>query len=111
MCNPHLFTPFMVWKGLFQHLEVLPMDDYNFESMCSHDIHIAELWLYWSPNYVSIINGLMVLVATTTISTNTNSINGSGSVKSRGFIGGNGTTGNGGTRPSPTHGIHCLHLT
>ncbi len=27
--NPQLFTPFMAWKGLFQHLEGLPMDDYH----------------------------------------------------------------------------------
>jgi hypothetical protein len=29
MHNPRLFTPFMAWKGLFQHLERPPMDDYH----------------------------------------------------------------------------------
>jgi len=29
MHNPQLFTPFMAWKGLFQHLEGPPMDDYH----------------------------------------------------------------------------------
>ncbi len=27
--NPHLLTPFLTWKGLFQHLEGPPMDDYH----------------------------------------------------------------------------------
>jgi hypothetical protein len=51
MCNPQLFTPFMAWKGLFQHLEGSPMDDYH-EFMCDHEIRIEDWSLYWSPNYV-----------------------------------------------------------
>lgn len=27
--NPERFTPFLAWKGLFQHLEGPPMDDYH----------------------------------------------------------------------------------
>jgi hypothetical protein len=42
----------------------------------------------------------MVLVATITTLAITNSINGSGNVKSSGFVGGNGIIGNGGTEPS-----------
>ncbi len=41
MRNPQLFTPFMAWKGLFQHLKGLPMDDYH-EFKCAHEIQIEE---------------------------------------------------------------------
>jgi len=51
MRNPQLFTPFMAWKGLFQHLEGSPMDDYH-EFKCDHEIRIEEWSLYQSPNYV-----------------------------------------------------------
>ncbi len=27
--NARFFSPFLAWKGLFQHLEGLPMDDYH----------------------------------------------------------------------------------
>jgi hypothetical protein len=58
MRNPQLFTPFMAWKDLFQHLKGLLMDYYH-EFKHAHDIQIEEWWLYWSPNYVSIIRGIM----------------------------------------------------
>jgi hypothetical protein len=54
MHNSHLFTPFMDVKGLFQHLGAPPLDDYH-EFKRTHDVHIEEWKLYWSPNYVSII--------------------------------------------------------
>jgi hypothetical protein len=41
MCNPQLFTYFMARKGLFQHLEMPPMDDYH-EFKHAHEIHIEE---------------------------------------------------------------------
>jgi hypothetical protein len=89
----------MVWKGLFQHLEGLLMDDY-FEFKCAHEIHIEEWWLYWSPDYVSITSGLVALVVTTTTLANTNLINGNGNVGSSGSIEGSGTTRSGGIGPS-----------
>jgi hypothetical protein len=54
---PQFFTPFMAWKGLFQHLEGLLMDDYH-EFKRAHEIQIEEWWLYWSLDYVSIIREL-----------------------------------------------------
>jgi hypothetical protein len=39
MHNPQLFTPFIAWKGLFQHLEGLLMDDYH-EFKCAHEVQI-----------------------------------------------------------------------
>ncbi len=39
------FTPFMAWKGFFQHLERLPMDDYH-EFRHGHEIQIEEWWPY-----------------------------------------------------------------
>ena len=55
--NATLFTPFMAWKGLFQHLEGPPMDDYHeFRKAYVADI---EIWRqHWSPNYVSITYGI-----------------------------------------------------
>ncbi len=41
MRNPHLFTPFIAWKGLFQHLEGLLMDAYH-EFKRAHEIQIEE---------------------------------------------------------------------
>jgi len=41
MHNMQLFTPFKAWKGLFQHLEGPPMDDYH-EFRCAHEIQIKE---------------------------------------------------------------------
>ncbi len=51
--NPQLFIPFLVWKGLFQHLEGPPMDGYH-EFYQVHQINIEDWHLYWSPNYFSI---------------------------------------------------------
>jgi hypothetical protein len=41
MHNPQLFTPFMAWKGLFQHLERPFMNDYH-EFKSAHEIQIEE---------------------------------------------------------------------
>ncbi len=36
--NVRLFSPFLAWKGLFQHLEGPPMDDYHeFQRSCCRD--------------------------------------------------------------------------
>jgi hypothetical protein len=48
----------MAWKGLFQHLERLSTYDYH-EFKRAHEIQIKGWWLYWSPNYVSIIREIM----------------------------------------------------
>jgi hypothetical protein len=54
--NARLFSPFLAWKGLFQHLEGPPMDDYH-EFRRDHATDI-KLWRqHWSPYYVSIIHG------------------------------------------------------
>jgi hypothetical protein len=55
----------MAWKGLFQHLENLLMDDYH-EFSCAHDIQINKWRLYWSPNYVSITMGIVAPSGATT---------------------------------------------
>ena len=57
MRNPKSFTPFMAWKGLFQHLEGPPMDDYHeFRRMYALEI---EAWRsHWSPGYVSTTSGM-----------------------------------------------------
>ncbi len=100
MHNPHLFTPFMAWKGLFQHLERPPMDDY-YEFKHAHKIQIEEWQLYRLPNYVSITGGIVAPSGTTTIP-NTSLVSGSengsvsGTTKSGNFNG-SGTTRNGGT--------------
>lgn len=39
--NPKLFIPFLVWKGLFQHLEGPPMDGYH-EFYKVHQINIED---------------------------------------------------------------------
>ncbi len=40
--NPQQFTCFLAWKGLFQHLKGLPMDDYH--DFCdAHEFNI-EKW-------------------------------------------------------------------
>ncbi len=57
--NPHQFTPFLAWKGLFQHLEGLPMDDYH-EFCDAHEADIKERHQYWLPNYFSITKGQLV---------------------------------------------------
>lgn len=51
--NPERFTPFLAWKGLFQHLEGPPMDDYH-EFKWTYFMEI-EIWRqYWSPDYISV---------------------------------------------------------
>ncbi|KAH8975228.1 hypothetical protein BDL97_01G144200 [Sphagnum fallax] len=51
--NARLFSPFLAWKGLFQHLEGPPMDDYH-EFRRDHVTEIEEWRQHWSPSYVSI---------------------------------------------------------
>jgi hypothetical protein len=41
-------------------MEMLPMDDYH-EFKHAHEVWIEEWWLYWSPHYVSIIRGTIVV--------------------------------------------------
>jgi hypothetical protein len=41
MRNPQLCTPFMAWKGLFEHLEGSPIDDYH-EFKHANEIQIEE---------------------------------------------------------------------
>ncbi len=43
MHNPQLFTPFIAWKGSFQHLEGAPMDDYH-KSKHAYVDKIKELY-------------------------------------------------------------------
>ncbi len=98
MCNPQLFTPFMAWEGLFQHLKGSSMDDYH-EFKCAHDIQIEKWRPYWSPNYVSITIRVMAPSgATATPSINLASR--SGSATSNGTIGSGGTVKGGGARAS-----------
>jgi hypothetical protein len=47
-------------------MEMLPMDDYH-EFKHAHEVWIEEWWLYWSPNYVSIIRGPIVVPSATPI--------------------------------------------
>jgi len=84
----------MAWKGLFQHLKGLPMDDYH-EFKCAHEIQIEEWQLYWFPNYVSITRGIVAPSGATTIfsisSTSGNrSASGNGTTRSGGTTGGGG---------------------
>ncbi len=51
-----LFSPFLAWKGLFQHLEGPPMDDYH-EFWRDHVTEIDKWRQHWSPSYVFIIHG------------------------------------------------------
>jgi hypothetical protein len=84
MCNPQLITPFTTWKGFVSTFGGPPMDDY-FEFMHAHDIQIEEWWLYWSPNYVYIIKGIVAPIgamATPSI----NSTSGSRNVSDSGTI-------------------------
>ncbi len=98
MCNPQLFTPFIAWKGLFQHLESLLMDDYH-EFKCAHDIQIKKWRLYWSPNYVSITMGIVAPSgATTTFGINLTS--GNGNASGSGVTESGGITRGGGARAS-----------
>ncbi|PTQ28729.1 hypothetical protein MARPO_0156s0026, partial [Marchantia polymorpha] len=54
--NPTLFRPFFAWKGLFQHLEGPPMDDYH-EFGREYAVEIDAWRRHWSPIYMSIIQG------------------------------------------------------
>jgi hypothetical protein len=98
MRNPQSFTPFMAWKGLFQHLEGSPMGDHH-EFKCAHEIQIEEWWVHWSPNYVSIT---MRIVAPSGASTtlNISSTNGNESATSNGAIQSGGTIKGGGVGAS-----------
>ncbi len=40
------------------------MDDYH-EFKHAHEVWIEEWWLYWPPNYVSIIRGTIVVLSGT----------------------------------------------
>ncbi len=66
--NARLFSPFLAWKGLFQHLEGLPMDDYH-EFRRDHAAEIKEWRQHWSPSYVSITHNGVASGGTTTPST------------------------------------------
>jgi len=66
--NARFFSPFLAWKGLFQHLEGLPMDDYH-EFLRDHATKIEEWRQHWSPSYVSITHGGVVIGGITTLST------------------------------------------
>jgi hypothetical protein len=66
--NTKLFSPFLAWKGLFQHLEGPLMDDYH-EFQRDHVTEIEEWRQCWSPSYVSITHGGVVSGGTTTPST------------------------------------------
>jgi hypothetical protein len=66
--NARLFSPFLAWKGLFQHLEGPLMDDYH-EFWRNHATKIEEWRQHWSPSYVSIIHSGVASGGTTTLST------------------------------------------
>jgi hypothetical protein len=68
LCNARLFSPFLAWKGLFQHLEGPPMDDYH-EFQRDHVTEIEEWKQHWFPSYVSITHGGVTSGGTTTPST------------------------------------------
>lgn len=73
--------PFMAWKELFQHLEVLLMDDYH-KLKCAREIQIQEWHLYWLFNYISIPKGLCGHKWCGNKPSN-NATNGSGNIKKR----------------------------
>ncbi len=66
--NAILFSPFLAWKGLFQHLEGPPMDDYH-EFWRDNATEIEEWRQHWSPSYVSITHSGVANGGTTTPST------------------------------------------
>ncbi len=66
--NAKLFSPFLAWKGLFQHLEGPPMDDYH-QFRKDHATEIEAWRQHWSPSYVSITCGGVVSGGITTPST------------------------------------------
>jgi hypothetical protein len=63
--NARLFSPFLAWKALFQHLEGPPMDDYH-EFRRNHATEIEEWRQHWSPSYVSITHDVVISGGTTT---------------------------------------------
>jgi hypothetical protein len=63
--NAKLFSPFLAWKGLFQHLEGPPIDDYH-EFQKDHDVEIKVWRQHWSPSYVSITHNGVANGGTTT---------------------------------------------
>ncbi len=72
--NARLFSPFLAWKGLFQHLEGPPMDDYHefwrdHEFRRDHVTEIKEWKQHWSPSYISITYGGVASGGTITPST------------------------------------------
>jgi hypothetical protein len=66
--NARLFSPFLAWKGLFQHLEGPLMDDYH-EFWRVHAIEIKEWRQHWYLSYVSITHGGVASGGITTSST------------------------------------------
>jgi hypothetical protein len=66
--NAILFSPFLAWKGLFQHLEGPSMDDYH-EFRRDHAVEIKEWRQHWSPSYLFITHGGVVSGGTTMPST------------------------------------------
>jgi hypothetical protein len=79
------------------------INDYH-EFRCANDVHIEEWQLYWSPNYVCITMGFLaiggvVVNLNNSVTSGSGSVNGSGAIKS------------GGTKPSTSAWVHCLHST
>jgi hypothetical protein len=66
--NARLFSPFLAWKGFFQHLEGPPMDDYH-EFRRDHVTEIEKWRQHWSPSHVFIIYGGVASGGTITPST------------------------------------------
>jgi len=66
--NARLFSPFLAWKGLFQHLEGPSMGDYH-EFRRDHATKIEEWRQHWFPSYVSITHGGVASGGITTPST------------------------------------------
>jgi hypothetical protein len=109
MCNPQLFTSFMPWNNLFQHLEIPPMNDCH-EFRHAHEIQIKEWQLYWCPNYVSIIRGNVAPSgATTTFGISL--INGSENASGKRATKSGGIAKGGGVRPPLVQGVHWPYLT
>jgi hypothetical protein len=63
--NAKLFSPFLAWKGLFQHLEGPLMDDYH-EFQKDHATEIEAWRQHWGPSYVYINHGGVASGGTTT---------------------------------------------
>jgi hypothetical protein len=65
--NARLFSPFLAWKGLFQHLEGPLMDDYH-EFRRDHATEIEAWRQHLFPSYVFITHGDVASGGTTTSS-------------------------------------------